>query len=143
MLATSVGIISPSSSGGGVYQFQLFFQNGAQAIFLRTGDVVQSGVTGDRYQITTWATFPSDFSSGTVVTANFLDNDVTPTADSGFNSTAFTPNQVDVRPFISTEGLLGNISTFSGQNFEYQLQASWNDLTQANYLQLNPLLEPR
>jgi len=131
MLATDVAIISPASIGGGQYTFNLHFSVGTQAKFLNVGDRITSAISGNSYDIVTWAVNPSDFVSGGQVTVSFVDVDVAPPQDVGFNSTAFTPGQVDVRPEVRTEGAIGNITTFSGQNYEYQLQAGWNDLTQA------------
>ena len=136
MLSTDVAIISPASIGGGQYTFNLFFSEGTQAKFLRVGDRVTSGVSGNSYDIVTWATFSSDFTSGTQVTVSFVDVDVAPPQDAGFNSVAFTPGQIDVRPEVRTEGVIGNITTFSGQNYEYQLQAGWFDLAEANKAQV-------
>lgn len=130
MLATPVGILNAGGSSG-AYTFDLFFQDGTKAKFLRVGDVVTSGVTDDRYQITTWSTSPSDFASGGQVTATALDADVVPTNDSGFNSTVETPNQIDFNPAMQTSGTIGNISSFSGQDYEYQVQASWADNTES------------
>jgi hypothetical protein len=136
MLATDVAIISPASIGGGQYTFNLHFSQATQAKFLRVGDYIESGVSGNRYEIVTWATFAADFTSATQVTVNFVDSDVAPPQDTGFNSSAYTPGQVDVRPAVRTEGAIGNISSFSGQSFEYQLQGGWNDLVEANKAQV-------
>lgn len=124
MLSTPVGIFAPSSSGGGVYTFQLFFQSAGSAPFLRVGDYVKD-TAGNQYEVTTWVGSPSDFSSGAVVTTTFVDTDVLPVADVGFTSTVFTPSQVDVRPAMQTPGSIFSISLTSGQSFEYELSATW------------------
>lgn len=135
MIEASVGIFSPASSGGGVYTFSLFFENNSQARYLRVGDYVTDSV-GNSYEITTWTGFPSDFTSSGTVTVNFITTDTLPVQDAGFNSVTFTPGQVDLRPVFRSAGSIGTISTFLGQNFEYQVSASWNDLTAANQAQV-------
>jgi hypothetical protein len=124
MLSNSVAIISPTSLGGGSYSFLLYFQTGSQAKFLRVGDTIKDA-TGNEYSITTWAIYPSDFVSAGSVTVSFITTDVLPNTDSGYNSEVFTPGQVDYRPYFNVAGTIGNISTYSGQNYEYQLQSSW------------------
>lgn len=123
MLDTPVGIFSPSG-GTGTYTFQLFFQAPGLAKYLRVGDYIKDK-NGKRYQVSTWATHPSDFSSSTVITATNVDADVLPTADTSFDSLAYTPGQRDKRALVQTTGILSSVTTFSGQNFEYQLSAGW------------------
>ena len=115
---TKVGILSAGGSSPN-YTFNLLFQDGSDAQFLRIGDVVTSFVTGDRYQISTWSGNPSDFVSNTQVTASALDADVVPTNDVSFNSRIDTPNQVHPFPNVQDQGTLGVISISSGQNFEW------------------------
>lgn len=124
MLPTNVGIFSASSIGGGQYTFQLFFQETVKAKFMRVGDTVQDS-TGNQYEVLTWATFPSDMSSSTVVTASFITTDTIPVNDSGFNSSLFTPGQTDVRPAVRTDGNIFNITFLSGQNLTYEVNANW------------------
>ena len=135
----SVGILNPASIGGGQYTFDLFFEDGTKAKYLRVGDTVKAN-NGNEYSVDTWAGFSSDFSSGNQVTATFITTDVAPPADSGFNSTLFTPNAVNPLPILQTNGILGNIATFSGQNFEYQLEASWDDNVEANKAQVGDFI---
>lgn len=136
MLSSAVAIISPTPLGGGQYQFQLHFEDSSKAKHLRVGDYIKSGVNEDKYEIDTWNGYPSDFSSGSIVTTTYVDNDVIPIVDSGYNSEAYTPNQIDLRPLLQTPGQIGNISAYSGQNYEYELQASWDDLVQADLAQV-------
>jgi len=124
MLNTAVGIQSPSSLGGGQYSLSLYFQSSSKASFMRIGDTLKDS-TGNEYSVTTWATYPTDFSSGGSVTVTFITVDTLPQVDVGFNSTVFTPNQVDVRPPVQTPGSIYSISLVSGQDFEYQASASW------------------
>jgi hypothetical protein len=125
MLEATVGLISPSSLGGGQYTFSLFFENTGSAKHLRSGDTVVDK-DGFKYTVDTWSGFPSDFSSGNTVTATFADTDQLPATSAGFDGTAYTEGQEDVNPVISVSGVLGSISLYSGQNFEYNLTASWN-----------------
>lgn len=124
MLPTSVGIFSAASIGGGSYTFQLFFQDTTRAKFMRVGDTVKDSVNNE-YQVTTWASYPSDMSSSTVVTVSFITTDTIPVNDSGFNSTAFTPGQADVRPAVRTDGNIFNITFLSGQSLTYEVSANW------------------
>lgn len=117
-LNTSVGILSAGGSSPS-YTFNLLFQDGSDAKFLRVGDHITSDATGDRYQVTTWAGHPSDFVSNSQVTASAVDTDVVPTNDGGFVSIVNTPNQVHPFPTVQDEGVIGNISIFSGQDFEW------------------------
>ena len=132
MLSTTVGIFSPSSSGGGVYTFQLFFSPSSAARNLRLGDTVRDS-TGNEYSITTWAAYDPDidFVSGVVVTTSFITSDVLPQVDTGFDSLAFTPGQVDRRPFLRSPGVLFNINNFNGQTYEFSLNASWSQGAEA------------
>ena len=115
---TKVGILSAGGSSPS-YTFNLLFQDGTDAQFLRIGDVVTSFVTGDRYQISTWVGNPSDFVSNGSVTATALDADIVPSNDGGFNSRIDTPNQVHPFPNVQDQGTLGLVSIFSGQDFEW------------------------
>ena len=131
MLPSPVGVFSPASSGGGIYTFQLFFQSAGLAPYLRVGDIV-TDLSSNQYQVTTWATSPSDFGSGTVVTTTFITSDVLPTASVGFDSLVETSGQQDVRPVVQTPGSIFNITLFSGQNAEYTLEASWTTVSEGN-----------
>jgi len=135
MLSTAVGIISPSSLGGGSYSIDLFFQSAGIAPYLALGDTIRDA-NSNEYSVTTWNTFPSNFSSGGTVTVSFITSDVLPNADAGFFSTVFTPNQVDVRSAVRTPGNLFNISLFSGKDYEYQMEATWTINAQANNVQV-------
>jgi len=135
MLSTSVAIINPASIGGGQYTFDLYFSDSARAKFLRAGDYVEDNV-GNRYSIDTWSGSPSDFVSGSSVTTTYVDTDTLPAVSTGYDSTVVTPDQIDVRPQMRTQGIVGNISLYSGQDYEYQLQASWNDSVEENKAQV-------
>lgn len=135
MLNTSIGILNPSSLGGGQYSLNIYFQDATKARYLRVGDYIKSS-SGDRYEVITWNTYPSDFSSSGSVTTEFVDNDVSPPADSGYNSLVYTPNQIDVNPFLRVGGGIGDISLYSGQNYEYTLTGAWDDGVEANKAQI-------
>jgi len=126
MLLTAVGILSPSSLGGGDYSLNLYFQNANLAQYVRIGDYLEDS-TGNIYAVTTWSTYPSDFSSSGSITVHFVTTDVLPQVDAGYTSTFYTPDQEDVRPELRTSGTIGNVSLYLGQNYEYQMQASWLD----------------
>jgi len=116
MLLEKVFVFNPASLGGGSYTIDLFFSNPAKAKYLAIGDQVQDTNT-NRYQITS-ATFP--YQDGTTVTFSFVDNDVIPLLDSGFDSVAFTPGQADLRPAMRTAGSAGSFIIFDSTNYEYE-----------------------
>lgn len=130
MLPTTVGILNGASIGGGNYTMDVFFQDGSKSKFVRVGDTIEDNI-GNQYQITTWAVSPSDFVSGGQITASFITTDTIPATSAGFDSSVFTPGQVDVRSAVRTSGTLSSPSIFSGQNFEYTLSAAWDDGVQA------------
>jgi hypothetical protein len=129
-LDTPVGILAAGGSSPN-WTFNLLFQDGNDAKFLRVGDRITSGVSGNRYQIVTWTGNPSDFVSNTQVTATAVDADVIPPNDGGFNSLANTPGQVHPFPTAQDQGILGNISIFSGQNFEWTCEYAPTDNVEA------------
>lgn len=131
MLPEVVGILNGASIGGGNYTMDVFFQDGSKAKFVRVGDTIEDNV-GNQYQITTWAISPSDFVSAGQITASFITTDIIPATSAGFDSSVFTPGQVDVRPAVRTAGTIGSATIFSGQNFEYTVSASWDDGVEAN-----------
>jgi hypothetical protein len=135
MLPTSVAIFTPASVGDGQYAFNLFFQVSGLAKYLNVGDIVQDSV-GNQYEIVTWSNSPNDHSSGSQVTVNFITSDVLPPQDSGFNSIFFTPGQQDVRSAVRTPGSIFSITAYSGQNYEYQMSASWTINAEAQNAQI-------
>ena len=135
MLPTSVAIITPVSIGGGQYALDLFFQISGLAKHLNVGDVVEDSAD-NQYQIITWSNSPNDHSSGSQVTVSFITADVAPVQDTGFNSTFFTPGQQDVRSAVRTPGSIFSITAYSGQNYEYQMSASWTINAQAQNAQI-------
>jgi hypothetical protein len=130
MLPAAVGLLNGTSLGGGSYSVDVFFQDGAKAKFVRVGDTVQDNLS-NQYQITTWSVFPSDFVSGGTMTVSFITTDTAPATSGGFDSSVFTPGQVDVRPAMKTSGTIGSSAIFSGQDFEYTVSAAWDDGVEA------------
>jgi hypothetical protein len=130
MLPTTVGLLNGTPLGGGNYTVDIFFQDGSKAKFLRVGDTVEDSI-GNQYQVTTWSLFPSDFVPAGQVTVSFITTDTVPATSAGFDSSVFTPGQVDVRPAIKTSGTIFSAGVFSGQDFEYTVTASWADGFQA------------
>lgn len=126
MLRSSIGVLNPSSLGGGQYSVDVYFENTGLAKYMRVGDYIEME-NGDRYEVVTWAVYSSDFISSGTVTVSFIDTDSTPAADTGFDSFVYTNGQADLNPAIKTGGSIGNISSYSGQDYEYTLDASWDD----------------
>ena len=124
-LPNKVFIDSPSSSGGGVYTFAMFISSASLEKFVRVNDVVED-TNSNRYQVLTWSTFPTDFTDGVVITAQFLDNDVLPQQDGDYNSDWLTEGLKDITPALQTTGTLSAVSLFSGQNFEFTVTATWD-----------------
>ena len=122
-LNTPVGILSSGGTSPN-YTFNLIFQNASNAKFLRVGDHVTSGVNGNIYEIVSWVGQPNDYVSNTQVTANFVNVDEASSNDSGYNSIVNTPSQVHPESPFLDEGVVGNISIFSGQDFEWNLTYS-------------------
>lgn len=123
-LNQKVYIYQPISLGSGNYRFNMYLQNPSFEKYLQVGDYIKD-TQNRRYEITTWQGYPSDYADGLTVTTKFIDTNVLPTEDSDFNSDWFTPNLVDLRPPLQTNGDLSNISLYSGQNFEYNVTATW------------------
>jgi hypothetical protein len=130
-LNQKVYIFDPINLGSGNYRFGMYLQNPSLEKYLQIGDYVKDTLNR-RYEVTTWQNYPSDFGDGRSVTVKFIDSDVLPTEDSDFNSDWFTPNLVDIRPPLQTNGDLSNISLYSGQNFEYTVTASWESSVEAS-----------
>lgn len=125
------GFNNVSSIGGGQYTLNLFFSDSTQARFLRINDVIEDNAAV-QWVVNTWVGSPSDFVSGNQVTVTEVVVSSPSPSSAGFDCEAFTPGQENFEPAINTSGTIGSISLFSGQNFEYTMQASWNDLSQAN-----------
>ena len=125
-----VGIQAASSIGGGQYTLNLFFEDATQAKYMRVNDTLEDSVN-NKYQIDTWVGTPSDFVSGQQVTLTFLDTDTIPVNDAGFDSLAYTAGQLNYEPELRVTGTIGGVTLYSGQTFEYNLSASWNDLVEA------------
>lgn len=129
MLSTPCFIFNPASSGGGVYTFELFWQSSFIAQFLNIGDTIRDS-TGNEYEVVAPTTIPN--SDGNTITTQYITADVLPVEDTGFDSEAFTPGQVDLRPVFRTEGSIGTQSLFSGPDYEYTVTASWVNSAEAN-----------
>lgn len=123
MLSQKIFIFNPASIGSGKYTVELYFQNPSIGQFLNIGDYLEDTVN-NKYSIVAPTVLPH--SDGATVTVQFVDNDVLPIEDVDYNSVAYTPNQVDVRPRVRTSGSIANPSLFSGPNYEFSLTAGWD-----------------
>jgi len=130
MLNIPIGILNPSSLGGGQYQISLYFQDGVKAKYLRVGDFVKAN-NDNEYEVVSWVGLPDDFVSGNNVIVSYITEDSIPPADGGYFSLVYTPDQKNYEPELQTSGQIGNISQYSGQDYEYTLEGSWNDSIQA------------
>jgi len=127
MLETKVFIDSASSIGGGEYSFDLYFQALNQAKYLNIGDYVRD-TADNEYEIISLASTPHV--DGSSVTVYYITEDVIPVNDSDYNSEAYTPGQVDVRPPMRTEGVLNSATVYDSQNYEYSISASWGSFAE-------------
>lgn len=123
MLSQNVFIFNPSSSGGGIYILELYFQNISIGQYLRLGDYIED-TANNKYEVIAPTSLPH--SDGAVVTVQFVDSDVLPVADVDYNSSVYTPNQVNFRPDVRTSGSISNPSLYSGPDYEYSITAGWD-----------------
>lgn len=128
MLATSAAILSPTSQGGGQYQFSLFINPSAKAKYLNVGDYIKDA-TGNEYSI---LSFTAPFSDGGTVTAQYVTSDVLPNEDSDYDSVWYTPGQDNLRTIVKTDGGIASQSIYDAVNYEYSVEASWFNSQQAN-----------
>ena len=124
-----------NSSGGvglGSYTVDVNFTNGSKAQFLNIGDVVTDRL-GVEFSITTWSTFPVDFSNNGTVTVAPLGTDIAPTDGLVLgDSTVETPNQVDLAPQVQTGGTLSSATLIEGRTYKYQCSAGFFIGSEAN-----------
>jgi len=123
MLQTPVFIDNVSSEGGGSYSFDLYFSQVSKGKFLTIGDYIED--TNSRIYEVTAITGSSHIDGGSVTTS-FVTADVSPTADSDYNSAAYTPGQVDLRPRARTEGVINSALIYDAPNYEYEIEAVWD-----------------
>lgn len=123
MLAQPVYIFNVTSLGLGKYSFELYFQNIVQGQFLNLNDTITDSISNS-FKIISPTVLPH--ADGAVVTVEFITADVLPTEDVDYDSIAFTPGQVDVRPNVRTSGAITNPSLYSGPNYEYTITAGWD-----------------
>ena len=130
MLSKTVFIFTPASIGSGQYTASIFFSaSQGVAKYAAIGDYLED-TAGNRYEVIAPTAQP--FSDGGTMTVQFVDNDVLPVADSGFDSLFYTPGQVDKRPLMRTPGTLTTSADFDTPNYEYTLEANWDSPSQAN-----------
>ena len=128
MLSTPAAVFAPSSLGGGQYSFQLYINPSSKAKYLNVGDYVRDN-TGNEYEV---VSFTSPHTDGAVVTTNFVTSDTIPIQDAAYDSTWYTPNQVDYRPLMQTSGGLGSPILYDAPNYEYTIFGSWVSSSEAN-----------
>jgi hypothetical protein len=123
---------SSGGAGSGVYTVDVNFSNGSKAQFLAPGDTIIDRV-GIQFSVTTWATFPSDFSSNGTVTVAPLGADVSPTDSLAVgDASVATPNQVDLSAQIQTNGSIINATLIEGRTYKYRCSAGWAISADAN-----------
>lgn len=137
MLQTAVFIDNVASEGGGSYSFDLYFSQVSKGKFLAVGDYIQD--TNSRIYEVTAITGASHVDGGSVTT-DFVTADVAPTADSDYNSIAYTPGQVDVRPRARTEGIINSALLYDGPNYEYEIEAVWDSFAETEKIILSDSL---
>jgi len=124
MLAQNIFIFTPASSGGGIYTADLYFQDPSIPQYVNLGDYIQD-TAGNEYEIIAPSSIP--FSEGGTATLQYITSDVLPVGDTDYNSTIYTPGQVDVRPPMQTAGSLATPSLYDATNYEYNVLAGWTD----------------
>jgi len=128
MLATSVYIYNPSSLGGGQYNVEVYVNPSSKAKYLNIGDYLKD-TAGNEYEV---QSFNSPFADGGVITVSFVTSDVIPVEDADYNSSWYTPGQVDLRPAVQTGGEIRAPVLYSAPNYEYTILATWTNSAQAN-----------
>ena len=114
-----------SSTGSNPYTCTLVFQDAAKAKYLNIGDTLEDRI-GNTYQINNHSNTPNDFSSGGMVEVTPLGTDVPPAVFASFGDSAvFTPNQVDIRPRVVTDGVITGSTVLSGSDYSYNITAAW------------------
>lgn len=128
MLNQAVTITASSTpNGSGSYSVTLGFVNSSQAVHLRVGDVL-TDKNGNEYSVVTWTGNPADYSNFTAMTVSFITADIAPATFSSFGDASIsTPGQEDVRPAVQSLGTINSAALFSGQNYEYDVTATWSD----------------
>ena len=131
MLSTPIFILNATSIGGGQYTVDVLFNPSAQAKYIRIGDTIEDS-TGNKYEVTTWNVYPSDNYDFNNITTTYITADTLPINSLGYDGFAYTPEQVDVRPRVHTDGNISGASVYSGKDYEYNLSATWNSSLEAN-----------
>lgn len=131
MLPTKLWIFNPQANGGGEYQIEGYFESSSLASFLAVGDVI-TDANSNKYEVTGWSGQPASNSDGNVIVAHFITTDVLPAEDTGYNSTVETPGQMNFRAEVQSVGDIFSSTLYSGQDYEYSLQVSWQQPGEAN-----------
>ena len=130
-LPHKVYLDNPQPLGNGQYSISLYFEDAQHAKYLRVGDYLEDQAS-NKYEIITWASYPSDYSDGIVITVKYVSIDESPLQDTTGNSSIYTPYQKDVVPPIQTNGSILTVSIYSGQNYEYAVTADWDSVLESN-----------
>lgn len=128
MLPTSVFIFQPAAVAGSTYTIDIFYQNPTIIAYTNLGDVIED-TAGNQYEIVSPTSLP--VSDGATITVNAITNNVLPVEDADFNSSLFTPGQVDVRPEVRTSGEIGSQSLSDGPNYRYSTILAWDSSAEA------------
>lgn len=137
MLSNAVFIFNPISIGGGLYTVELYFQETTLAPYLNYGDIVKDTL-GREYEVIAPTVIPN--ADGNTVTIGYINNNVLPQVDAGYDSTCFTPSQVELRPRVKTDGAIGSSVAYSLPNYEYTVSVSWNVSSEANKAEVGDLI---
>jgi len=129
MLSQGIYIYQPASVGSGDYTATLYFSSSTKAKYLAIGDYLEDSV-GNKYEVISGTTIP--FSDGATVKVHYLDNDVSPVQDIGFDSKAYTPGQIDYAPKYRTSGNITSASIYASEEYEYTVSATWDSPSQSN-----------
>lgn len=129
MLTQKVFIYSPSSLGNTRYSFELYFVDTSVAKYVNIGDAVSDNA-GNEYVIEDAGDLP--VSDGRRVTCRAITHDVLPAEDSGYDSSIYTPGQIDYTPQVKTSGEITSVANYEPWNYQYTLEANWFEPLQSS-----------
>ena len=124
--------ITASSGGPGTYTVTVGFTASSIAPFLRVNDRLTDRL-GNQYNVDSWTGNPSDFVNFTDITVSYLTTDTAPATFLAVGDASIeTPNQPQTIPEVQSLGTITGSSLNSGQDYEFNINASWLDASSGN-----------
>jgi hypothetical protein len=135
MKSRPVAIQTPTSSGGGVYECQIYFELASYANLIRVGDILTDSVSNE-YTITGFynPSTPSEtnsthlFADGWNLELQFVTTDTTPVEDVDYDSSIASPVIADYSPEVAWSSIAGN-GAFSIPAYHYVCDLAQDVLT--------------